>query len=67
MTHGTGFIKYYWQHDETGRVCSTDFEYAPSFRWGRVTKEFYDLYVSTMEAAEGAEPADTDYSQSLDT
>ena len=35
--------RYYWQHEDTGRICATDFNYPPSQRWYSVSKEFYEM------------------------
>ena len=35
--------RYYWQHEDTGRTCATDFNYPPSRRWYSVPKEFYEM------------------------
>jgi hypothetical protein len=41
---------YYWQHEDTGRLTATDFNYPPSHRWYAVSKEFYDMAEATGSA-----------------
>jgi len=36
---------YYWQHEDTGRVCKTDFKYPPSKRWYAIGKKDYEEYL----------------------
>lgn len=33
--------KYYWQHEDTGRVCETSVNVRPSHRWYSISKKAY--------------------------
>lgn len=33
--------KYYWQHEDTGRVCATASSLRPSHRWYKISAKAY--------------------------
>lgn len=49
-THNETPPARYWQHDETGRVCSTGLQ--PSERWDEISQGAYEQIVGAMERHE---------------
>ena len=55
--------KYYWQHEDTGRVCATESSLRPSHRWCKISATAYRAheaqltkYAPDVASAASAEP-----------
>ena len=40
--------KYYWQHEDTGRVCATASSLRPSHRWYKISAKAYRAHEAQL-------------------
>ena len=60
--------KYYWQHEDTGRVCATASSLRPSHRWYKISAKAYRAHEAhlTKYAPDVASAASAEHLSSVE-